>query len=198
MYSLCYWFVLYHCRAKKVKRASYQTMILSGKLIAPSGAWLYLHTTKFIALHCAFCKVQRDFGFCSVNHLSGGRVDVNHNATHSPSLAHKNKTDMKLKMNLDCSRIIAKEIAIVSGIFVEGRFLPCDNFIITQVVFAKTVSNSPNPPSIYIRLCKHAKHFLLLNYNWWHSCRCTCTPKASPVWYPLPHPPLRCGSPLKV
>ena len=25
--------------------------------------------------------------FCSVNHLSGGEVSVNHNATHSPSLA---------------------------------------------------------------------------------------------------------------
>ena len=48
-------------------------------------------------------------------------------------------------MNLDCSRIIAKEIMIVSGIFVKGGSLPCDNFIIMQVVFAKTVSNSPNP-----------------------------------------------------
>ena len=106
---------------------------------------MYLHTTKFVALHCTFYKVQRDCEFCSINHLSGVRVNVNHNATHLPSLAHKNKTDMQLKMNLDCSRIIAKEIMIVSGIFVKGGSLPCDNFIITQVVFAKTFSNSPNP-----------------------------------------------------
>ena len=26
------------------------------------------------------------------------------------------------------------------------------------------VSNSPNPSSVYIRLCKHGKHFLLLKY----------------------------------
>ena len=31
--------------------------------------------------------------FCSVNHLSGGEVNANHNATHSPSLARKNKTE---------------------------------------------------------------------------------------------------------
>ena len=29
-------------------------------------------TAKFIVLHCAFCKIRRNFGFfCSVNHLSG-------------------------------------------------------------------------------------------------------------------------------
>ena len=28
-----------------------------------------------------------------------------------------------------------------------------------------TVSNSPNPSCVYIRLCKHRKHFLLLNYT---------------------------------
>ena len=31
--------------------------------------------------------------FCSVNHLSGGEVNAHHNATHSPSLARKNKTE---------------------------------------------------------------------------------------------------------
>ena len=106
---------------------------------------MYIHTTKFIALHCTFCKVQRDFEFYSINHLSGGRVNVNHNVTHSPSLAYKNKTDMELKMNLDCSRIIAKEIMIVSGIFVKGGSLPCDNFIIMQVVFAKLSRILPTP-----------------------------------------------------
>ena len=28
----------------------------------------------------------------------------------------------------------------------------------------KTVSNSPNPSRVYIRLCKHERRFLLLNY----------------------------------
>ena len=31
-----------------------------------------------------------------------------------------------------------------------------------------TVSNSPNPSSVYIRLCKHGKRFLLLN---WHTVK---------------------------
>ena len=31
--------------------------------------------------------------FCSVNHLSGGGVNANHDATHLPSLASKNKTE---------------------------------------------------------------------------------------------------------
>ena len=31
--------------------------------------------------------------FCSVNHLSGGGVNANHNAKHSPRLACKNKTE---------------------------------------------------------------------------------------------------------
>ena len=30
-----------------------------------------------------------------------------------------------------------------------------------------TVSNSPNPSRIYIRLCRHGKRFLLLRYNFW-------------------------------
>ena len=198
MYMQCYWFVLYHCRAKKVKHASYQTMILWGKLIALSGTWLYLHTTKFIVLHCTFCKVQRDFEFCSVNHLSGVRVNVNHNATHLPSLAHKNKTDMELKMNLDHSRIIAKEIMIVSGIFVKGGSLPCDNFIITQVVFAKTVSNSPNPLVLISGYANMQNIFYCLNVTGGTAVDVHVHLKASPVWCPLPHPPLRCGSPLKV
>ena len=29
-----------------------------------------------------------------------------------------------------------------------------------------TVSNSPNPSRVYIRLCKHGKRFLLLNWKW--------------------------------
>ena len=58
--------------------------------------------------------LQTDFGFfCSVNHFSEGEVNANHNVTCSPSLAENAS---------DCSRI-AKEIAMVSGFFVEGRRL---------------------------------------------------------------------------
>ena len=32
--------------------------------------------------------------FCSVNHLSGGGVNANHNATHSPN--HKTENDSRL------------------------------------------------------------------------------------------------------
>ena len=45
--------------------------------------------------------------FCSVNHLSGGGVhDANHNTTHSPSLARKNKieNDPKLRKNSERNR----------------------------------------------------------------------------------------------
>ena len=56
--------------------------------------------------------------FSSVNYLSGGGVNANHNAKQPPSLACKNKTE-KI-MTLDCSRI-AKEIMMISGLFVEGK-----------------------------------------------------------------------------
>ena len=79
-------------------------------------------TNKFVVSRCVLCKLRRDFWFfCSVNYLSRGGVIANHNEKHSPSLARKYKTNMKLRMTLDCSRIIAKEIAMVSGIFVDGR-----------------------------------------------------------------------------
>ena len=35
------------------------------------------------------CLKTLSWFFCSVNHVSGGGVNANHNATHSPSLAHK-------------------------------------------------------------------------------------------------------------
>ena len=51
----------------------------------------YFILAKFIV--SAAC-LQTSKGFCcSTNHLSGGGVNVNHNATHSPSLAGKNKTE---------------------------------------------------------------------------------------------------------
>ena len=38
--------------------------------------------------------MQTSNGFCcSVNHLTGGGVNANDNAMHSPSLASKNKTE---------------------------------------------------------------------------------------------------------
>ena len=70
---------------------------------------------KFVISRCAYCKLGRDFGFFfSVNHFSEDGVNANHNATCSPSLA---------ETTLDCSRI-AKEIAMVSGFFVDGRRQP--------------------------------------------------------------------------
>ena len=37
-------------------------------------------TAKFVVSHCALCRLRRDFGFfCSVNLLSGGEVNANHN-----------------------------------------------------------------------------------------------------------------------
>ena len=69
-------------------------------------------TRKFVLSRCVFCKLRRDFGFfCSVNHFSEDEVNANHNVTCWPSLA---------KNDSSCSRI-AKEIAMVSRFFVEGR-----------------------------------------------------------------------------
>ena len=63
-------------------------------------------TIKFVVSRCVLCKLRRDLGFfCSVNHLSGGGVNANHNATHLPSLARKYKTDMKLRMTLDYNEL---------------------------------------------------------------------------------------------
>ena len=42
--------------------------------------------------------------FCSVNHLSGGGVNANHNAKQSPSLACINKTDSRLLKNSEGNR----------------------------------------------------------------------------------------------
>ena len=52
-------------------------------------------------------RLQTSNGFfCSVNHLSGGGVNANHNAKHSPSLVCKNKTenDSRLLKNSEGNR----------------------------------------------------------------------------------------------
>ena len=59
---------------------------------------------KFVVSRCVF----ENFNglFCSVNHLIGGGVNANHNATHSPSLVRKNKieNDPKLLKNSEGNR----------------------------------------------------------------------------------------------
>ena len=68
--------------------------------------------TVVIQDHLDICKLRTDFGFfCSVSHFSEGEVNANPTVTCSPSLAENDS---------NCSRI-AKEIATVSGFFVEGR-----------------------------------------------------------------------------
>ena len=58
------------------------------------------------SLYRAACLQTSNGFFCSVNHLSGGGVNANHNATHSPSLASKNKieNDPKLLKNSEGNR----------------------------------------------------------------------------------------------
>ena len=66
-------------------------------------------------LYCAarFANLEwiLDFSVPSIMHFSGDEVNANHNVTCSPRVAENDS---------DCSRI-AKEIAIMSGFFVEGR-----------------------------------------------------------------------------
>ena len=47
--------------------------------------------SKFVTSRCAL-QTSNGF-FCSVNYLSGGGINANHNAKHSPCLACKNKTE---------------------------------------------------------------------------------------------------------
>ena len=70
---------------------------------------------KFVVSCCAFAN----FAWVFLFHQSfeWGGVNANHKATHSLR-AWLAKT--KLRMTLDCSRT-AKEIAMMNGIFVEGR-----------------------------------------------------------------------------
>ena len=65
------------------------------------------------------CRAFANFAWVFLFHQSfeWGGVNANHKATHSLR-AWPAKT--KLRMTLDCSRI-AKEIAMMNGIFVEGR-----------------------------------------------------------------------------
>ena len=51
--------------------------------------FLLLHHLWPNLLYRAACLQISNGFFCSVNHLSGGGVNANHNATHSPSLARK-------------------------------------------------------------------------------------------------------------
>ena len=59
---------------------------------------------KFVVSRCVL-KTSNGL-FCSVNHLIGGGVNANHNATHSPSLVRKNKieNDPKLLKNSEGNR----------------------------------------------------------------------------------------------
>ena len=66
---------------------------------------------KFVVSRCAL-QTSNGF-FCSVNHLSWGGTNANHNATHWPSLDCKKN----LRMTVDGSRI-AKEMPMMSGLFV--------------------------------------------------------------------------------
>ena len=84
-------------------------------------------TATFVVWRCPFCKLRRDFGFfCSIKHLSEGGVNANHNQARSASFTRNNQTDNDCRQEslfplcLDYLRI-AKEIAMVSEIFVEGR-----------------------------------------------------------------------------
>ena len=59
------------------------------------------------SLYRATCLQTSNGFFCSASHLSGAGVhDANHNTTHSPSLARKNKieNDPKLRKNSERNR----------------------------------------------------------------------------------------------
>ena len=69
---------------------------ITGKFLAKSWHWELTadddqdHDSTVLQPNSLYraARLQTSNGFfCSVNHLSGGEVSVNHNATHSPSLA---------------------------------------------------------------------------------------------------------------
>ena len=66
-------------------------------------------TAKFVVLRCAFWKLRRDFRFfCSVNHISEGGVNANHNVTCSPSLANDFRLLKNSEGNPDCEWIFCR------------------------------------------------------------------------------------------
>ena len=67
---------------------------------------------KFLVSRCKFANFEWVFLFRQSFEWGRTGVNTNHNAKHSPQT--------KLRMTLDCSRI-AKEIAMMSGLFVEGK-----------------------------------------------------------------------------
>ena len=52
--------------------------------------------TNLTASRCAYCKLRKDFGFfCSVNHLSEGGVNANHNVICSPNFTENDSRLLK-------------------------------------------------------------------------------------------------------
>ena len=64
---------------------------------------LYKIIAKFIVSRCVFAKLRMGFSVPSITWVG---VNANHNATHSPSLDHKNKIvkDAKLLKNSEGNR----------------------------------------------------------------------------------------------
>ena len=86
----------------KAKLRAFHETNQSGRVKFITSSTSRLVTAKFVVSRCAFCKLRRDFGFfCSVNHLSEGGVNANHNVTCSPSLA---ENDSRLLKNSEGNR----------------------------------------------------------------------------------------------
>ena len=75
-------------------------------LLSDPGDQAGIYLKSYSQIYRAACLKTSNGFFCSVNHLSGGGVNANHNATHSPSLDCKNKiaNDPKLLKNGEGNR----------------------------------------------------------------------------------------------
>ena len=96
--------------ARKAKHLDATTMFTYSHANTPHSqserAYYLSYFIKPNSLYRAACLQTTNGFFCSVNHLSGGGVNANHKATHSPSLARKNKieNDPKLLKNSQGNR----------------------------------------------------------------------------------------------
>ena len=111
-------------RILPLKFFSYPTTIYysAWNLFLNNLLWCYTFflLPEFLRLNSLYraAHLQTSNGFfCSINHLSEGGVNANHDPQRTrPAWPAKTK----LRMTLDCSRI-AKEMAMMSRLFVEGR-----------------------------------------------------------------------------
>ena len=110
-----------------------------------------LFTHSFVAWNLENCyKESVSIFFCVSWHFKGEK------SIFARSIFLQNKNWLRVQDFVDKALQLVRISLLISAI---QRVL---HFFLGNLCI--TVSNSPNPSRVYIRLCKHRKRFLLLNY----------------------------------